>query len=343
MTALAVAARFLSRRPSLASILVGLVATSAVIGAVGTNPLTAYWVLVRGAVGSAQNVLTTLQYATPVILSGLGVWLALRLNFFNLGAEGSINLAGFAAGVIATIPALAFPGGAVVVVIAASLIGALWVLPPLLMKVYLKTSEIVVTILLNFVSLQLTSFLLARWFQAPGAIPRTAAIPDALVLPHLARVSNLNAGILIALALALFYQVYFRRSALFFKIRAVGANPVASWYAGFSVRSIILWTIFTGAFISSIAGACEALGVYRGFQMGFGTGLGWDGLTVALLGQESVIGVVIAGLFWGALHSGGLSLQIETGLPVEIILVFQGILVILLGGIRLRKSTTPHS
>lgn len=338
MHALKSASRFFARRPTLASILVGIIVTSAVIGAVGVNPLAAYWILAKGALGSTQNILTTLQYATPVILSGLGVWLALRLNFFNLGAEGSINLAGFAAGVIATIPALAFPGGAVVVVVAASLIGALWVLPPLLMKIYFSTSEIVVTILLNFVSLQLTSFLLARWFQAPGSIPRTAPIPGVLALPHLAPVSNLNVGILIALALALFYQVYFRRTALFFKIRAVGANPVASWYAGFSVRSIILWAIFTGAFISSIAGAVEVLGVYGGFQMGFGTGLGWDGLTVALLGQDSVIGVVIAGLFWGALHSGGLSLQIETHLPVEIILVFQGILVILLGGIRLRKS-----
>ncbi len=306
------------------AVVLGLLAGALLILLTGDNPLTAYGGLMAGSLGSAEGIGRTLDKATPLVLGGLAVAFAFKAGLLNIGGQGQLLLgAVFAAwaGFDFDLPAIVhIPFALVIGGLAAALLGAL--------SGYLKakrgTHEVISTIMLNFVAANFTEWLVSRdgpWKDPDGgAIARTPAILPSAEFP---RVGELPTGFLVAVLAAVVIWWIVARSTLGFEIQTVGANPNAARYAGISVPRIIIIAMTISAFLAGLGGAIQTQGVIGRFEPGFNTGLGFDGITIALLARTNALAVVPAALLIGGLDAGSTLMQSRTNVEPEIINVIQ--------------------
>jgi simple sugar transport system permease protein len=292
----------------------------------------AYGALFSGAFGSASAVSETIVAATPLILAGLGVALGFRAGLFNIGAEGQVIAGGLAAGFVGFwlhgLPVVVHLPLAVLVGLAA---GAAWGYIPGILKARTGAHEVITTIMLNYVAAYLALYLLSTSvFRRPGRTdPISEPVEVSARLPHLAGQNlRLHAGILVALLGAVAVAWLLGRSTWGFELRVAGANPSAAQTAGISVaRATVLAMVLSGG-LAGLAGANQVLGVQYTLAPGFSGGIGFEAITVALLGRANPFGVVVAALLFGALRAGGLQMQAVTGTPIDIVLVIQSLIVI---------------
>jgi general nucleoside transport system permease protein len=292
----------------------------------------AYGALFSGALGSASAVSETIVAATPLILAGLGVALGFRAGLFNIGAEGQVIAGGLAAGFVGFwlhgLPVVVHLPLAVLVGLAA---GAAWGFIPGILKARTGAHEVITTIMLNYVAAYLALYLLSTSvFRRPGRTdPISEPVEVSARLPHLAGQNlRLHAGILVALLGAVAVAWLLGRSTWGFELRVAGANPSAAQTAGISVaRATVLAMVLSGG-LAGLAGANQVLGVQYTLAPGFSGGIGFEAITVALLGRANPFGVVVAALLFGALRAGGLQMQAVTGTPIDIVLVIQSLIVI---------------
>ncbi|MCM0621281.1 ABC transporter permease [Nocardioides bruguierae] len=307
----------------------------------------AYSALFRGSVynTNADDFLSgirplteTLKYAAPLILAGLGVGLAFRAGMFNIGGQGQMLLAGGAAGWIAlseSLSSLTIWIHLPLAIIVGALAGALWAGLAGLLKARTGAHEVIVTIMLNYVGYYLLFFALSRQglLQQPGSSnPKSAPAQDTAILPDLLGDRfNLHAGFLLAVAAVAFCWWLLNRSALGYRFRAVGENPHAARTAGIDVgRTYVAAMLIAGALVG-LAGVNQVLGtVTSGVALDLDSGIGFDAITVALLGRSRPIGIFFAGLLFGAFKSGGFLMQASEGIPVDIVLVVQSLIVLFL-------------
>jgi general nucleoside transport system permease protein len=292
----------------------------------------AYGALFSGALGSASAVSETIVSATPLILAGLGVALGFRAGLFNIGAEGQVIAGGLAAGFVG----FSLHGLPVVVHLPLALLaglaaGGAWGFIPGILKARTGAHEVITTIMLNYVAAYLALYLLSTSvFRRPGRTdPISEPVEVSARLPHLAGQNlRLHAGILVALLAAVAVAWLLGRSTWGFELRVAGANPSAAQTAGISVaRATVLAMVLSGA-LAGLAGTNQVLGVQYTLAPGFSGGIGFDAITVALLGRASPVGVVGAALLFGGLRAGGLHMQAVTGTPIDIVLVIQSLIVI---------------
>jgi general nucleoside transport system permease protein len=292
----------------------------------------AYGALLSGAVGSSSALSETIVSATPLMLAGLGIALGFRAGLFNIGAEGQVIAGGLVAGYVG----FAIHGLPVFVHLPLALLaglagGALWGFIPGILKATTGAHEVITTIMLNYVAANLSLYLLASsTFRRPGRadpISKIVAVPARL--PHLAGQGlRLHAGIIVALAAAVGVAWLLGRSTWGFELRAAGASPTAALTAGINVRrAIVLAMVLSGA-LAGLAGGGQVLGLQFSLAPGFSGGLGFDAITVALLGRASPLGVVLAALLFGALRAGGLNMQATTSTPIDIVTVIQSLIVV---------------
>jgi general nucleoside transport system permease protein len=293
-------------------------------------PLTAYAALLQGAVGSFDGIVDTAVSTTPLVLGGLSVALAFKAGLFNIGAQGQFLLGALgsvAMGVtVAASPSLvAIP----LALIAGVLAGALWGFIPGLLKAVSGAHEVVVTIMLNYIAIAVVAGVVGGPLRQQG---RPEAItPDVgnAALPLLIGNSG-HAGILLALvAVGLVAWLLFR-TTLGFEIRTVGANPDAARYAGMRPRFLMILTMSLAGALAGLAGAVVVLGVTHLMTPSFGTTVGFDSIAVALLGRTNPIGIVMAALLFGALRAGAPLMQIQAGIPPELIDVLQAMILLFL-------------
>ena len=293
-------------------------------------PLTAYAALLQGAVGSFDGIVDTAVSTTPLVLGGLSVALAFKAGLFNIGAQGQFLLGALgsvAMGVtVAASPSLvAIP----LALIAGMLAGALWGFIPGLLKAVSGAHEVVVTIMLNYIAIAVVAGVVGGPLRQQG---RPEAItPDVgnAALPLLIGNSG-HAGILLALvAVGLVAWLLFR-TTLGFEIRTVGANPDAARYAGMRPRFLMILTMSLAGALAGLAGAVVVLGVTHLMTPSFGTTVGFDSIAVALLGRTNPIGIVMAALLFGALRAGAPLMQIQAGIPPELIDVLQAMILLFL-------------
>jgi simple sugar transport system permease protein len=293
---------------------------------------TAYSALFLGAVGSGGALSETVVAATPLILAGLGVALGFRAGLFNIGGEGQVIAGGLAAGYVGFaihglpvylhLPLALFSGLAA---------GALWGFIPGILKATTGAHEVITTIMLNYVAANLSLYLLASTaFRRPGRIdPISKFVAVPARLPHLAGQGHrLHAGVIVALLAAVALAWLLGRSTWGFELRAAGANPAAALTAGIDVRRAIVMAMVLSGALCGLAGGGQVLGVQFALAPLFSGGVGFDAITVALLGRASPIGVVLAALLFGALRAGGLQMQAETSTPIDIVTVIQSLIVI---------------
>ncbi|UNK71931.1 ABC transporter permease [Microbacterium sp. H1-D42] len=302
----------------------------------------AYAALFRGAIYNynadtfAQGIkpLTeTLKFATPLIAAGLGVGLAFRAGLFNIGGQGQMLMAAAAAGYVATTMDLPIVLHLIVAVVAGMAAAAVWGGIAGYLKARTGAHEVITTIMLNHIAFYLLAWMLATQglLQAPGSSnPKTAPMPETAQLPLILGPSyKLHAGFLLALLAVAFTWWLLERSALGFRFRAVGENPAAARVAGIDVGRMYFVVMLIAGALVGIAGVSQVLGTeVNGFGGGIDAGIGFDAITVALLGRSSPLGILGAGLLFGAFKTGGFAMQSSQGIPVEIILVVQSLIVL---------------
>jgi simple sugar transport system permease protein len=275
----------------------------------------------------------TLTNATPLILTGLAVGLAFRAGLFNIGGQGQIIAGAICAGYVGF--AWSLPPGlhVIVAVLAGAIGGAVWGGIAGLLKAATGAHEVITTIMLNYVAFYLLSYLLGLGgFQKPNsneAISRT--VHSSALLPHLLGSNQklrVNVGLLIAIAAAVVCWWLLTRSTLGFRLRAVGANHLAARTAGMSVANSYLVVMLIAGALAGLAGATQVMGVNTSLNQSIDAGIGFDAITVALLGFASPGGIVAAGLLFGAFRAGSVQLLVNTTTPQEIVDVIQAVIVL---------------
>ena len=275
----------------------------------------------------------TLTIATPLILAGLGVAVSFRAGLFNIGAKGQMLMAAGAAGYVGFAWPMPYGIHLIVAVIAGVIAGALWGGIVGLLKAQTGAHEVIVTIMLNYVAFYFIAWLLRTpgALQAPGSNnPKSPAMLPTAVFPELFGPKyNLHVGFLVAIAATVLVWYLINRSKAGFEFRAVGLNPHAARVAGMSVKSTYVWVMLIAGGLAGLAGVAQVLGtVTTGFTEGIDAGIGFDAITVALLGRSRPLGVFFAGVLFGALKAGGYSMQAAEGVPVDIVLVVQSLIVL---------------
>ena len=285
----------------------------------------------NGVAGQFAPLMETLTIATPLITAGLGVALAFRAGLFNIGAQGQIIMAGILASWVGF--ALHLPLGIhlLLVLVAGVIGGAVWGGIVGVLKARTGAHEVIVTIMFNYIALYFLRYLLdTDLFQRPGADTPISPIVDPSAAYPLIFGSQyrLHLGFLLAIAATVFVSWLLNRSTLGFEFRAVGANPKAALTAGINVSraTILVMTIAGG--LAGLAGVAQVAGTEKVLTDGVAATYGFDAITVALLGRSSPWGTFAAGLLFGAFRAGAVQMQIQTGTPIDIVLVVQSLIVL---------------
>ena len=290
------------------------------------SALAALW---RGSFGSAYAFFSaTLVRATPLLLAGLAVALAFRAGVWNIGAEGQL-LAGATGAIAAT--ALPLPGAIrlALALLVAAVAGAAWALPAALLR-RRGVLEVISTIMLNFIALNLVGYLVRGPLQEPThAYPQSQTIDAAARLPRIAG-TRLHLGVGIAFLAAIALGIVIRRSAWGFRVRAVGANPRAAASAGLiDVPRVALEVFLVSGALAGLAGGIEATGVTYALYEGMSPGYGYTAIAVALLARLDPLLVAPSALLFGALEAGATAMQRDAGVPSAFVTVVEGSLVLL--------------
>ena len=304
----------------------------------------AYTALFRGSVYNTQAatfqqgikpLTETAKFAAPLIVSGLGIGVAFRAGLFNIGGRGQMLIGGAAAGWVGyqfDLPAVLH---VTLALVAAMVGGALWAGIAGVLKARTGAHEVIVTIMLNYVAFYLVFFALSQQslLQAPGSFnPKSLPMKPSATLPKLIGDQyNLHLGFIIALVAVGFAWWLLERSSLGFRIRAVGHSPTAARASGIDVgRTYILVMVISGVLVG-LAGANQVLGtVTSGITTDLDAGIGFDAITVALLGRSRPLGILAAGVLFGALKAGGFAMQASQNIPIDIVLVVQSLIVLFL-------------
>lgn len=301
----------------LVSVLVAFAVGAILIQLQGVNPLTAYAVLFDAALGSPEGLLRVAQKSTPLILTGLAVVVGLRAGLFNIGAQGQLLVGAIGAawaGYHFTMPAIIHLPFAIVF---GMLCGAAWASIAGVLRAYRGVSEVITTIMLNSIAIALVDYLASRPLKEPDQpLTRTPEIADSAKLPT---IEILPVGFVLAIVVALLFGWFLVRTTGGFRFNTLGLNPNAARYAGISVPGTIVLAMAVSGGLAGLGGAIETMGVTNRFEPAFNAGLGFDGITIALLARANPIATIPAAIFVGILRTGAASLQFETGIEPEIV------------------------
>ena len=336
----------------LIAVVLALLVGAIVIILIGENPVFVYKTLFSYAIGNRDGWGNVLFRATPLIFTGLAVAFAFRCGLFNIGGEGQVYIGSF----LATWVGFTFTNLPAFILIPLCILtaaagGALWAAVPGILKAKTGVHEVIVTIMMNWIAASLTFFLVLK-FKAPPTeamvaagvkqmIPHTSEIAQAARLPRLYPIlkslnidfpayNQVNVSFFIAIGVAILAYYILWKTNLGYEIRAVGYSPLAAEYGGISVaKNIVLAMVISGAF-AGLVGTNEVMGYKYRWRQEIFTGLGFNGIAVALLGKNHPLGVVLAAILFGILNYGGAIVNIYTKgrIPRELIMVLQAVIVI---------------
>ena len=312
-----------------AGVIVGLGIGALLILIAGANPLAAYAVMLHGAFGGPRQIEETLLKTAPLLLMGLGLSVAFRARVWNIGGEGQYYIGALVGGTIA----LTFPGWPRPLLIAAMLIGGvvggiLWAMVAGLLKVRRGMSEIISTLMLNYIAILLVQYVARGPLQQPGGyLPESAQFVQAARMPIVLG-DRIHIGVLLSLLFVPIVYALLWLTPLGFRLRAVGSRASVARYAGISVEKIILFALaFSGA-LAGLAGIIEVSSLHTRLKGDISGGYGFSGILVALLGRMHPVGVAVASLFFAALTIGAQTMHIVYGLPDALAGAIQAIVVL---------------
>lgn len=311
------------------SIVAAFLVSMIFILALGVSPVDAFVSMFRGALTRKYGLAEVLAKATPLIIIGVGVALAARGGMSNLGGDGQFYIGAICSICVGLFLPPSTP--ALVVWVLALIVGILsggfWGGLSGWLKAKFNTSEVIITIMLNYVALYLMGWLVHGPLQAPGGIPQTQALEKSFQLPKIISGTRAHAGIFIALASALLVWWIFKKTTLGYRIQTVGESPDAAVYAGIKTnRYMSLIMALSGAF-AGMAGMVEVYGVHYRVLEGISSSFGFTAMLIALLAKLNPLAVVIGSLFISALTVGANSMQIDMSVPTSIVNVVQSLII----------------
>jgi simple sugar transport system permease protein len=319
--------------------LVALLIGALMLLALKANPLTAYGALVDGVFGNWYGFTQSLAKATPLLLVGLGICIAFRASVINIGGEGQI----IAGALMATWFSLTFrswPGYLLLptTMLMGFLAGAVWGFIPGILKVRFRVNEILSTVMMNAIAIQLMNYLLRGPLMDPAGIqegtflPQSERLPRQVWLPRLVPQTQLHAGAIVAVVLAFVVYIFLWRTTIGYRIRAVGLNQEASRHAGINVPVYQALSLTLAGGFAGLAGVVEVIGVQHRMMDGITSGYGFSGIVAALFGGLHPLGLIPASWLFGSLLVGADKMQRAVQVPSALIDTVLGLIVMFVVG-----------
>lgn len=309
------------------SVLMAIATAGIIMLFAGVNPITAYSGMLQESVGSMYGISETLVKSTPLILTGLGVSLAFRMQIWNIGAEGQLQMGAIGAAWVALYSGIQGYIILPVMFVAAALMGGLWAGVAGVLKAKLRVNEIIVTLLMNYIAISIVSFLVYGPWKDPKGMnfPLTAQFADFARLGSMFN-TRLHYGFLLALLLVFVMYIVMEKTIWGYEIRVIGNNPNAAKYAGIKIDRNIIGVLFLSGALAGVAGFSEVAGIQFRLQEGISSGYGYTAIIIAWLAGRSAIGVLVVSVIMSIILVGGDSLQILMRLPVAFVNLFQGLI-----------------
>ena len=300
-----------------------------------------YLSLFYGAFGNPYNVAQTLLQTIPLIFTGLAVAIGFKGGLFNIGGEGQLYWGAFATAVASLI----FPHAHGLMLVPLSLLagaiaGGLWGMIPGYLKAKTGAHEVVTTIMMNYIGILATTFLLRNYFKEPGPIDQTSMIPGAAWLGELIPHTRLTWAIFIGIAAVILTDLFLRKTVPGYHLQAVGENADATEYAGINSGKMTVISMSICGMAAGLAGSTMVLGVLHRFITNFSPGYGFVGIAVAVLGRNNPWGVLLSALLFGALEAGGVSMQLFAKVPMDLVTIVQSLVILFLAAPSLIRLIT---
>lgn len=324
-------------------VLIALVVSALVLLVIGENPIDTFALMATEAFGSPRRFASTLSAATPLLFTAVGTAICFRAGVFNVGVDGAFLVAGLAA----VVTGFSLPAGlgwalVPICLAIAGLFGAAWLFVPGWLLAKLDVDEVVSTLMLNFIAIAITGYLVnGPFLSAQSGNNVTPPVHEAAELSRLMPPATLHSGFLIGLGVLVVYAFWVRRTPAGLEGAWVGLNKRFARAVGVSVpRTIILAMVLSGV-VAGLGGAAHGLGQLHRFTDGFSAGYGFTGMAVALLGRNTPIGILFGAILFGALASAGTTIQLFSNIPLDLVNIIQGIVMIFavveLGRITIRR------
>ncbi|WP_055106280.1 ABC transporter permease [Paenibacillus ihumii] len=314
------------------SIIIGLLLGALIMLIGGYDPLLAYDSLITKIFGTSYDIGEALRSIVPLVMCGLAVAIAFRAGLFNIGVDGQIIMGSLGALIVGTKLSLPPLLHALVAVVFGAILGGLWGALIGYIKAKRGINEVITSILFNFIALYLSHYFI-RTFMPQAGTQRSAMIQESASiqigwLSQLMGGARIHWGFLLTILAVIFYHIYLNRTKWGYELRAVGLNPDAAEYSGMKVPNVLVRTMFISGVFGGLVGTFEVLGVFKYIAINSVTsGLGFDGIAVALLGGNTALGVLLAGTLIGALTYGSQGMSFGAEVPGEIIRMVIGFII----------------
>ena len=304
-----------------------------------------------GAFGNFYNIAHTLLKMIPLIFTGLAVAIGFKCGLFNIGGEGQLYWGAF----ITAIVSLHFPYAHGIILVPISLFagaiaGGIWGMIPGYLKAKTGAHEVVTTIMMNYIGILATTFLLRTYFKEPGPIDQTLMIPEAARLKELIPYTRLTWAIFLGIVVIIIIDLFLKKTSIGYNLQAVGENAAAAEYAGINTKKMVVVSMTICGMSAGLAGSTMVLGVLHRFITNFSPGYGFVGIAVAVLGRNMPWGVLLAALLFGALETGAISMQLFAKIPMDLMTIVQGLVILFVAAPSLiqifygpRKRAKVHS
>lgn len=298
------------------------------------NPFDAYRLFFHGVFGSFSGFAEIFVKACPLILTGLGCAVAFQTGFFNIGAEGQFY-AGAMAATIVSLNLQGVPGilSIILSLTAGFICGGLWALIAAFLKAKYNISEIIVTIMLNYIAINFLGYAVRAFLMDPaGNVPQSAKIRTSALLPTIIPSTRFHAGILIAIACSVLVWYLMKKTSIGYELKAVGLNKRAAACNGISVIKNIILSAFLSGGLAALAGVIEVLAVQKKLLEGISANSGYTAVLIALIASNNPIGVLAVSILYAAMQIGANSMQRQMGIPSAIVNILIGVVVVLILG-----------
>lgn len=316
----------------LLAVIIALLVGGFIIGGIGINPFGAYAALWNGAFGTPAGFGLGITRTVPLLFVGLSVSLAFRCGLFNIGGEGQLYMGALASTALALyLPEMPWGVHFPLILLGSFLAGGFWGGMAGWMRAKFGLSEIITTIMLNYIAFWIVSYLVhGPMLDEASYYPWSAEVPESTRFPVLHDLTGIHIGILLALAVAVLVYIFLWHTRVGFEIRATGAGVSTARFVGISVLRTTALAMFFAGGLAGLAGTAEVHGVQLRLSDFFSPGYGFTGIAVALVGRTQPFGVILAALLFGMLDSGSDNLQQTMGVPSAVIQVVQGLAIVLL-------------
>lgn len=316
-----------------AAILCVVVAGAILIAVQGVDPLAAFGMILKGAFGSKSGFGSTLRYMMPCIMLGIAAAVAFKTGVFNMGIEGQMYFGSLAAALVGYKLSLPPVIHTFVCIIVGGLAGVAWGMIPALAKMFFNVSEMVVTMMMNYIALLVTEYIV-QWvilggMNVAGTVAlETEDVLETARLPVLIKGTSASTGLFIALFIAAAVYVLFKYTYLGYELKQVGENLKFSKIGGVNVSRIFLMIFIISSFISGVVGSVEIIGPYKRFSANYAGNLPWEGIMISFISKHDPIAIVIVSFIWGALRAGAMSLERSMSINKMTIYIIQMLFVL---------------